>query len=455
MDSASNTMANPPQEMDWSPPTQDTMFSSISLISMQESSTHVSVTHREEARVLPAVWNELLTSVANRTAQALNSSQFNQLVQTSRTSQSQFDYWVEYCNNNETGKQYIDAILCTMQAMLDELSPDTFDDTRQELRRMLLKLSQNTEVLPKSLFREDAKLDGRLSAHGGYYSDVYSGELEGRKIAFKLLRTELAGLYPEKWRRRSTCLAAAGSRPCTALSRPSGRSPGTELLHAVSVGGEWKLMEVSAQSRPGGFWPKVYMGRLPVICPYLRSRLQLTVAFQILQVAEGLIYLHENKIVHGDLRGPNILLHEDDSILLSDFGLATIGNGELNTHGFSDWKSGGERWMAPEVLQGNRCEVAGDIYSFACVCLEIVTQDAPFSYIQDLKAVIFAMGMGQRLRWPTNADENFAKMGQQKHFEQMGHIVIPAWNDEPTGRPKLEDLRDSLRRDYDEKLVVK
>ena len=40
------------------------------------------------------------------------------------------------------------------------------------------------------------------------------------------------------------------------------------------------------------------------------------------EVAAGLAYLHDNQIVHGDLRGANVLIAEDGTAKLSDFGLS-------------------------------------------------------------------------------------------------------------------------------------
>ncbi|KZT21085.1 kinase-like protein [Neolentinus lepideus HHB14362 ss-1] len=115
-----------------------------------------------------------------------------------------------------------------------------------------------------------------------------------------------------------------------------------------------------------------YLKRIPVpIC----DRFKL-----ISQVAAGLSYLHRNGIVHGDIKGVNILMSEGGAALC-DFGLSRI----LDVKGFTTQTVGGTcRWMAPELLECDKAEelprvtTFSDIWAFAMTVLEIITGRPPF-----------------------------------------------------------------------------
>ncbi|KAF5356371.1 hypothetical protein D9758_009470 [Tetrapyrgos nigripes] len=105
------------------------------------------------------------------------------------------------------------------------------------------------------------------------------------------------------------------------------------------------------------------------------DRLQL-----ILDVARGLHYLHTKKpsIVHGDLKGNNILITDDGRATLSDFGLAQVIEQICLPQCPEYTPSGGVgpiRWQAPEFLQDDtgHPKMPGDIWSFGCTCYEYIS----------------------------------------------------------------------------------
>lgn len=98
----------------------------------------------------------------------------------------------------------------------------------------------------------------------------------------------------------------------------------------------------------------------------------------MLEIVVGLEYLHSMNIVHGDLRGHNILISDDFHVRLTDFGLATtIVSGEGDQSSTAN-RAGCVRWFAPELIDprwfGAERFVrtrATDVYAFACVCIEV------------------------------------------------------------------------------------
>jgi len=108
---------------------------------------------------------------------------------------------------------------------------------------------------------------------------------------------------------------------------------------------------------------------------------------RLLEVSLGINYLHSEGVVHGDLRGTNILINSDGSACLTDFGLTdlieTLDNVSTSHH------QGSTRWLAPELIHPDDFAMesfqktrATDVYAFAYVCLEIYTGSFPLLTLQ-------------------------------------------------------------------------
>ncbi|KAK1939893.1 Serine/threonine-protein kinase STY46 [Phytophthora citrophthora] len=95
----------------------------------------------------------------------------------------------------------------------------------------------------------------------------------------------------------------------------------------------------------------------------------------IYKAALGLQYLHNHGIIHGDLKGNNILIG-DNLVKLCDFGLASLASSNRKQLTIDD--IGAIRWKAPECLLGNGPTFASDIYSFGMCIIEILTGQYPW-----------------------------------------------------------------------------
>jgi serine/threonine protein kinase len=97
------------------------------------------------------------------------------------------------------------------------------------------------------------------------------------------------------------------------------------------------------------------------------------------QAALGLTYLHERGIVHGDLKGNNILVSADNEAKLTDFGLSRFAQGVVEENvNVSACAIGAYRWKAPECLSGLAPTFASDVYSFAMCIIEAVSGEYPW-----------------------------------------------------------------------------
>ena len=91
---------------------------------------------------------------------------------------------------------------------------------------------------------------------------------------------------------------------------------------------------------------------------------------QLSDVAEGLAYLHDQHVVHGDVKGLNILISRDVRAMLCDFGLAKDMDRTLST---SHDSIGTFPWMSPERLQGGGPgrSYQDDVYAFGMTIFEV------------------------------------------------------------------------------------
>ncbi|KAJ8585674.1 kinase-like protein [Rhizopogon salebrosus TDB-379] len=169
--------------------------------------------------------------------------------------------------------------------------------------------------------------------------------------------------------------------------------------------------------------------------------------FQILRdIVAGLRYLHAEDVIHGDLTGMNVLIHDDGTACIADFGLSLLspelmginqGSSTLATHG-------NIRWLAPELLglqkndlhaRPNKCS---DIYSFGGVILQVLTSRIPYYYHRTDTAVILSMYNGEkpdRSRYPTFSS---------KYWDLIDECRSVAPHDRPSVESVAEEIRNEL-----------
>ena len=101
---------------------------------------------------------------------------------------------------------------------------------------------------------------------------------------------------------------------------------------------------------------------------------------------------HAGGVIHCDLKPGNILVREDDSTVLMDFGLAAISTPGVHGKSSSGVPAGTPGYIAPEVLQGRERGPGSDIYSLGVLLFKILTGREPFhgdSVYQLVQAQLF------------------------------------------------------------------
>jgi len=145
-------------------------------------------------------------------------------------------------------------------------------------------------------------------------------------------------------------------------------------------------------------------------CLYNNRNAKLPVKFSlskklkiIEEIAEGMLYLHSHNppIYHLDLKSSNILLDENYSVRIADFGLSQFFLEKRLSFKVANIQGGTPVYSAPEVLMGTFDLASGDkadVYSFGILVNEIMTEKIPFaglvSSLEDLKKKSFRWRRG-------------------------------------------------------------
>ncbi|KAJ7231353.1 kinase-like domain-containing protein [Mycena rebaudengoi] len=221
-------------------------------------------------------------------------------------------------------------------------------------QRMMIKLSNACDKFPSSLFITGVSGRDDHATFGGGFGDIYRASYEGRTVALKQMRSFYRGSELRRIRSKFCREALIWQQfehpyilPMLGLDRES-FSPSICLVSPWMENG--------------------------TVLKYLEEHGRQEVDRLLWEIAQGLEYLHSRNVVHGDLRGANILITQDWSACLADFGLTSFTEATLTT----TRRAGATRWMAPELIDPERFGIqfrrtkASDVYAFACVCLEVI-----------------------------------------------------------------------------------
>lgn len=97
-----------------------------------------------------------------------------------------------------------------------------------------------------------------------------------------------------------------------------------------------------------------------------------------LDVCRGVAYAHKNNIIHRDLKPGNIIVSEDGVPIILDFGLARNLDTTENVTKTGDI-IGTPKYIAPEVMQGQKANASCDTYALGVILYEILTGFSPFA----------------------------------------------------------------------------
>ncbi|KAJ3006599.1 hypothetical protein HKX48_009576, partial [Thoreauomyces humboldtii] len=109
-------------------------------------------------------------------------------------------------------------------------------------------------------------------------------------------------------------------------------------------------------------------------------------AVYVEDILRGLVYLHDQGVVHCDLKCANILTTKDSTVKLSDFGVSKVLSGVGEDEGAI---AGTPYWMAPEIIELKGASTASDIWSLGCTIIEMITGKPPYLDLKNPMTALF------------------------------------------------------------------
>ncbi|XP_010066311.2 serine/threonine-protein kinase STY46 [Eucalyptus grandis] len=143
-----------------------------------------------------------------------------------------------------------------------------------------------------------------------------------------------------------------------------------------------------------------------------------------IDVAKGMHYLHQNNIIHRDLKAANLLMDENEVFKVADFGVARV----KAQSGVMTAETGTYRWMAPEVIEHRPYDHKADVFSFGIVLWELLTGKLPYEYLTPLQAAVGVVQKGLR---PTIPKHTHPKLGE---------LLQSCWQGNAKMRPDFVDI---------------
>ncbi|KAJ8083210.1 hypothetical protein PM082_009082 [Marasmius tenuissimus] len=311
-----------------------------------------------------------------------------------------------------------------LQLLVDDPNTSLTPQLRSSMCKAMIRLSKMSGLHPKCLSIQNVRKLGQYPIAAGGFGDVWKGivgESDEQVVCLKVVKvyltSDVQALFREYLREAIVWRQ---------LKHPNL----LPFLGIYYLENESQFCLVSPWMENGN------------LVQYLRATRKEDVDHLALvyDVATGLAYLHSRKVVHGDLKGVNILITPDGRACIGDFGLSCI----ADTHGLrlttsTSRPAGTGRWLSPEILNGTSIGPSkpSDVYAFGCVCYEIFTSLQPFhELLNEMAVAIQVIVYDRRPERP----EGVAEL-----TDDIWSIMQSCWHGDKSARPNADTLVDEVK----------
>lgn len=149
----------------------------------------------------------------------------------------------------------------------------------------------------------------------------------------------------------------------------------------------------------------------------------------LIGIASAMNYLHQNNMIHGNLKPGNVLLDRNFYPKICDI---------LQCKKLSDIKMTSPSYIAPEILQGEAGGSSSDVFSFAVIAYEILTETKAYPNISEFNMKVMNQIIDGSLR--PNIPSNFNK--------NMKELLEKCWCNDHLKRPSFEEIFEKLSHNF-------
>ena len=170
-------------------------------------------------------------------------------------------------------------------------------------------------------------------------------------------------------------------------------------------------------------------------------------------ILNGLEYIHKNHVAHGDIKPKNILITEDFTAKITDFGISSLlvkCDDHENNDNAKTRILGTAGYMAPELLYSPdsastspivSVDTLTDIYSFGILANEIIQEEVPYYEMLHKFYSNGEIGVNYILQG------NRPTMNNVKICAVLNTLISHCWSTDRSIRPQLEQIRMTLNED--------
>ncbi|KAF7368120.1 Kinase-like protein [Mycena sanguinolenta] len=298
-------------------------------------------------------------------------------------------------------------------------------DDRRLCKTRLRSLVRTYGVLPFSFHVSGLEIPHRPVSSGGF-SDIYKGNFNKEAVCIKVLRIFTVELQLNKIYKELAREVLIWKE----LSHPNV----LPLLGIDLTIRKPSCCLVSPWMKNGNVM--AFLERYPDF-----NKLSL-----VRDIVNGLEYMHDldPPVVHGDIKGANILINDGGQACLADFGLALAMESQALSTSSAGSTRGNLRWLAPEILDSSRkaeclaSPTKRDIYAFGCTILEvqIYTGGPPFPNLQDIEVIHHVVTKREHPEIPSNA---------VAELKDLHPLLKRCWINNPRRRPNTTEISNILR----------